>query len=387
MIDQSRMAHVQSAYSGRVLLFIGALSMGGAERQFIALAKGLKNRGVDVEVMLNYSGGHFLPELEKAGIRYTVIHLGSAWTLPLYLLRAISAIRSIQPDVVYGFMGAGIKSTIFNFFLPSFKTIWGVRSSNIEAMQLGPSLKIAGWLDCKLSRFADAIIYNSNAGRMDRKALGWVDINSCVVPNGIDSERFKPCDLTRQETRERLGLRPEHIVFGMLARLDPMKDHLNLLSAFALLLNPDLRLVLTCEEHVPSSVFLRAKASELGITDKIVWAGNTVRSEHLLNALDIYVQSSASEAFPNAIGEAMSIGLPIVATDVGDCRCIVGDFGWIVSAKDASALADGMHQAFDALPLWNSQLPRSRIISEFSVELMADSTLSVIIGLSGKPNA
>ena len=387
MIDKSRMAHVQSAYSGRVLLFIGALSMGGAERQFIALAKGLKNRGVDVEVMLNYSGGHFLPELEKADIRYTVIHLGSAWTLPLYLLRAISAMRSIQPDVVYGFMGAGIKSTIFNFFLPSFKTIWGVRSSNIEEMQLGVSLKIAAWLDRVLSRYADAIIYNSHAGMTDRIALGWANLSTHVISNGIDYERFKPCALTKQETRERLGLRPEHIVFGMLARLDPMKDHSSLLSAFALLVNSDLRLVLTCEEHVPSTAFLRAKASELGITDKIVWAGNTVRSEHLLNALDVYVQSSAyGEGFPNAIGEAMAIGLPIVATDVGDCRRIVGDFGWVVSVKDSSALADAMYQALEALPLWDHHLPRCRIISQYSIERMVDSTLSVIIGLSDKPN-
>lgn len=382
MIDKSEASHIQKVYAGRVLLFIGALTMGGAERQFIVLAKELKKRGVDVEIMLNYSGGHFLPELEREDIRYTIIRLGSVWTIPLYLIRAISAIQRIRPDVIYGFMGAGVKSTIFNFFLPRFKTIWGVRSSNIEAMQLGISLKIATRLDCILSRYADAIIYNSHAGMQDRAALGWKNDNIHVVPNGIDYNRFKPSDLLRDEMRQLWGLSPKHVVLGMLARQDPMKDHSNLLSAFALIADEQLRLVLTCEEHDPLTDFLLAQATGLGILDKIIWAGNKVRPEQFLNALDIYVQSSAyGEGFPNAIGEAMSIGLPVVATDVGDCRRIVADYGWIAPAGDASALAEQMHRALKALPAWRCDLPRQHIIDNYSVDRMVDTTLQVMTGL------
>lgn len=382
MIEKPEEPHIQKVYAGRVLLFIGALTMGGAERQFIALAKGLKSRGVDVEVMLNYPGGHFLPELEKEDIRYTILHLGSIWTLPLYFIRAFSALRSIRPDVVYGFMGAGIKSTIFKLMMPRFKTIWGVRSSNIEAMQLGASLKISAWVDRVMSPYADAIIYNSHAGMLDRSLLGWKNINNYVISNGIDYDRFKSSALARQETRERLDLRPEHIVYGMLARLDPMKDHSNLISAFALIADKHLRLVLTCEEHDPLTVLLRNKASELGIAEKIVWAGNKLQSEQFLNALDVYVQSSAyGEGFPNAIGEAMSIGLPVVATDIGDCRRIVGDYGWIAPAGDSSELAERMQKALKALPAWNSDLPRQHIITNYSVERMVEATLQVIAEL------
>ncbi len=369
-------ATAQSTPSMRVLLFIGSLSMGGAERQFIILAKGLKARGFDVKVMLNHSDGQFLPELKKAGIPFSVIHLGSIWTLPLYLLRAISVLRRTRPHIVYGFMGAGIKSTIFNFFVKGYKTVWGVRSSNIEPMQQGVSLKFARWLDCALSRYADAIIYNSHAGMIDRTTQGWADKNSYVIPNGIDSERFKPSPRLRVEIREHWSINPEHTVLGMLARPDPMKDHSGLISAFALLADTNLRLVLTCEYHDPMSTALRAHAATLGVADQLVWAGHTTPPEQLLNMLDIYVQSSTyGEGFTNAIGEAMSIGLPIVATDVGDCRRIVGKYGKIVPPGDSEALAAALRHLINELPHWDNRAPRQWVIDNYGIDAMVDNTL------------
>lgn len=385
MIDEVNLNSIIENKPMRVLMFIGGLSIGGAERQFIALAVGLKQIGVEVEVMLNYSGGYFLEELERSGIRHTVLHLGSPLTMPVYLFRAIKVLRRYCPDIVYGFMGAGVKATVFKFIFPRFKTIWGVRSSNIEAMQKRLALKISGWIDCLLSRYADAIIYNSHAGMSDRKALGWINGSSFVISNGIDYLRFIPSELIKKEVRKQFGLEPEHIVLGMLSRLDPMKDHHSLLHAFALQSNPRLRLILTCELHATSTALLREKAVALGVFDKIIWAGHDVKSERLLNALDIYVQSSAyGEGFPNAIGEAMSIGLPVVSTDVGDCRLIVGNHGRIVPPLDSKALSDALQSIILELPHWRGQASRRHIIDNYGIDKMVISTLAVFKEVCGK---
>jgi len=371
-------AIAQSTPSLRVVLFIGSLSMGGAERQFIELAKGLKGRGFDIEVILNSPGGPFLPELEDAGIPFSVIHLGTVWTLPLYLFRALSVLRSIRPHIVYGFMGSGVKSTIFNFFVNDYKTIWGVRSSNIEPMQNSWPLKFAGWLDRVLSYFADAIIYNSHAGMIDRLAQGWADKNSYVVVNGIDFGRFKPCSHPRAEMRERWSINPEHTVLGMIARQDPMKDHKNLVRALALLTDPEVRLVLTCELDGPMSAILQSHALALGVADQLIYVGHAVPPEQLLNMLDIYVQSSLyGEGFPNAIGEAMSVGLPVVATDVGDCKRIIGKHGKIVPAGDSESLAAALRSTIDELPYRSGRASRQRIIDNYSIDAMVGNTLDV----------
>ncbi len=368
----------QPVSSIRVVLFIGSLSMGGAERQFIELAKGLNDRGFDIEVMLNSSGGPFQTELKDAGIPFAVLHLGSVWALPLYLFRALSALRRFRPHIVYGFMGSGMKSTIFNFFVRDYKTIWGVRSSNIEPMQNSLSLKFAGWLDRILSRFADAIIYNSHAGMIDRLAKGWADQDSHVVANGVDFERFKPHSHLRAEMRERWSIKPEQVVLGMLARQDPMKDHKNLISALALLADPTVVLVLTCERDGPMSTLLQSHASALGVTDQLLYVGHSTPPEQLLNMLDIYVQSSLyGEGFPNAIGEAMSVGLPVVATDVGDCKRIIGKHGKIVPASDSESLAAALRFTIDKLPHKSGSDSRQRIIDNYSIDAMVSHTLDV----------
>jgi glycosyltransferase involved in cell wall biosynthesis len=62
----------------------------------------------------------------------------------------------------------------------------------------------------------------------------------------------------------------------------------------------------------------------------------------LMQAFDVFCQSSWSEAFPNVLGEVMASGVPCVATDVGDSACIVGDTGRMVPPINPSALAEAV---------------------------------------------
>jgi glycosyltransferase involved in cell wall biosynthesis len=113
----------------------------------------------------------------------------------------------------------------------------------------------------------------------------------------------------------------------------------------------------------------------LGLADQLILAGPRDDIPGVMNALDLHVLSSAyGEAFPNVVCEAMACGTPCVVTDVGDAALIVGKAGWVVPARDAQALADGIKQALAAVAAAGRAVLardcRSRIEENFSVDRM-----------------
>ena len=93
------------------------------------------------------------------------------------------------------------------------------------------------------------------------------------------------------------------------------------------------------------------------------------------SAMDCYVQSSIAEGFPNVLAEAMSCGVPSVATKVGESALLLEDVGQTVPHGDPTALADGIEAALtQSKPSMKS---RERISSSFSVDIMVEQTLAV----------
>jgi glycosyltransferase involved in cell wall biosynthesis len=110
----------------------------------------------------------------------------------------------------------------------------------------------------------------------------------------------------------------------------------------------------------------------LGITDRVVFAGQQTDPRPYLQAADIFMLPSRQEGFSNALLEAMASGLPVVATDVGgNSEAVVnGDGGWIVRPEDAEALAN----AVQSLATQRTDLPamgrrnRERVEKTFSLD-------------------
>jgi glycosyltransferase involved in cell wall biosynthesis len=163
------------------------------------------------------------------------------------------------------------------------------------------------------------------------------------------------------------------VVIGILARVDPMKDHRTFLAAAAQVVDalPASRFVLAGMGASPDNRDLSRWIGEFGLGDRVSLLSKRDDVAQLLAGWDILVLSSIGEAFPNVIGEAMSCGVPCVVTDVGDNAEIVGDTGRVVPPRNPEALAGAILELATLTPLARQTLgtrARRRIEERYGLE-------------------
>ncbi|WP_437586197.1 glycosyltransferase [Sorangium sp. So ce1000] len=164
-----------------------------------------------------------------------------------------------------------------------------------------------------------------------------------VILNGIDLSRFRPDTAARHRIRAELGIPRDAWVAGAVGRLSQVKNHALLLRAAAAGIlsgdSDDARLLLVGDG--PEAASLRALAEGLGISDRVIFAGERHDVPRLLSASDVFVLSSKSEGLPLSMVEAMTTGLPVVSTAVGGIPALIadGETGFLVPSEDEGALA------------------------------------------------
>jgi glycosyltransferase involved in cell wall biosynthesis len=373
----------------KILFLSRSLDFGGAERQLAVLARGLNRIGWDVVVVSFYNQGQFGSALEREGLRVRYLNKRGRWDLVCFTLRLIKVIKSESPDIIHGYLPVqNIVAIFLRPLLPPHKVVWGVRASNMDMEQYDWLSRLSYKIERYLSGSPDMIIANSQAGMEVMREKGFVIDKALVIPNGIDTESFFPDANSRFVTRERLGLPSGVKVIGMVARLDPMKDHPTFLKAAAQLaaIRDDVRFLCVGEGPEPYRHHLIAFAETLHLADKLIWVRCTDDMKGIYNALDILTLSSAyGEGFPNVIGEAMACGVPCAVTNVGDSAYIVGDTGEVVPAKHPEALArawDAMLTRLEEEGGTFRERARQRLCALFGEQALINQTKQALLKLS-----
>ena len=168
-----------------------------------------------------------------------------------------------------------------------------------------------------------------------------------VIPNGVDTQRFRPRD--KAEARRQLGLPAYGRLLVTVAHLGPRKGHEQTLPALAKL-DGDVQLVIVGDdpEGGRRRRVLGGLAVELGIRERVVFAGpqpyDLVPAYY--NAADASVLASHREGCPNVVLESLASGTPVVATEVGAVPELIepGVNGRTVPARDADALAEAIRE-------------------------------------------
>lgn len=370
----------------RIAFLIRSLDYGGAERHLLTLARFLDKERFSVTVLYFYPGGALEDELRASGVRLVALDKRGRWDLARFSWRLVKQLRAVSPHVLHSFL---VEPNLLGVFLKPFlsrtRVIWGVRSSRVHFENYDWFARLNFRLQCFFSRFADLIIFNSDAGRSFHLAEGFPADKALVIYNGIDTERFKPEREAGRRLRAEFAVAADSLLIGHAARLDPMKDHPTFLRAAALVCRArdDVRFLCAGRGTDEYAGRLRDLARELGLADRIIWAGARSDMTAVYNALDLFVSSSYSEGFPNVIGEAMACGVPCVVTDTGGSALIVGEVGITVAPHEPEALAAAIISCLERNLQEMGASGRARIQDNFSVERMIRETERAISDTRG----
>jgi glycosyltransferase involved in cell wall biosynthesis len=228
------------------------------------------------------------------------------------------------------------------------KMFWGrLAARYVGVPVIISALHSTGWpdgvgrLNRLLTRITDAFIaVAASHGRYLVEKEGFPECKVAVIPNGVDTKRFAPAADIGAVRRE-LGVAESAPVVGIVAALRPEKNHELFLAMASRVL-----------EHVPATRFLvigdgpcrehlQRRTAELRLASNVLFLGSRNDVPRLLAAMDVFVLTSHVEANPISILEAMSAGLPVVATNVGSIHeaVIEGETGFLVTPGNADQLA------------------------------------------------
>ncbi len=371
----------------KVMFLIPALEVGGAEQQLVELVKHLDKTLFAVTLVTLAEGGALRPEVERlAGVNIFSLQKKRRWDLLRALLRLVRLARETHPHVMHGYMNYASELCLFAGRLVSTKVVWSLRATNMDYARYGWGLRWTFQMGAWLSRFPDLIIVNSYAGKEYHTAHGYDSARMIVIPNGIDTERFCPNPQAGQHIRVEWGIAKHEIVFGLVGRLDVMKDHPSFLRAAAELARERSDVRFVCVGTGPESYAaeLRRMGEMLGLGNRLIWTGAQYDMPAVYNALNVLTSSSYGEGFPNVIGEAMACGVPCVVTDVGDSARIVGETGIVVPPRDVDALTQAWRRWLtftDTERLARGVQARARIVREFGLPIMVTKTEAALQGL------
>jgi glycosyltransferase involved in cell wall biosynthesis len=371
----------------KISFLIRSLAVGGSEQQLVEVARGLKRKGHEVIVLVFYPGGPLEEHLTASDVPVISLDKKGRWDIVTFMGRLLGVLREQRADFLYAFLGVPCILTAFvKRFVPELKIVWGVRAANVDLSQYDLFCRIAYGLECRLSSSADLIIANSHAGREYAIEHRFPSKNIVVIPNGIDTERFHPMHDDGFPVRTEWGVEPHEKLIGLVARLDPMKDHPTFIKAASQVAEErfDVKFVCIGDGPVEYKKYLMRLVIDIGLENKLIWAGECRDMPAVYNALDVAALSSYGEGFPNVIGEAMACEVPCVVTDVGDSALIVGDTGIVVKPRDPDALAAGMNVILAKLEkdrVEKKLRARKRICEHFGIEAMVSQTEKALSGL------
>jgi glycosyltransferase involved in cell wall biosynthesis len=348
----------------KVLMVIDSLRLGGAERVLATLSAAAPAAGFEFEVaVLTTPGSHrsvMEPVLAAAGVQIRYLSIPRL-SDPRALPRVVGAIRSSGCDVVHAHLEDAAT------LVPPAARIAGRRavcSFHHVVVPLARRDRLKERLAvAAASRSAGVVFVSRSSLESFALAYGGPRKNWCVVENAVDLDVFttEPATMPAE-----LMVPAQAPVVTMVAALRIRKGQATALRAWPAVLRrfPEARLLLVGDGIERDA--LRARARELGLSERVVFAGTRTDVSRIMRASSLVILPSEHEALPTTLIEAAACGRPVVASDIDGIPEVVidGETGLLVPVGDEAALSDRVTALLDDEPRRLSMGASARAMAE-----------------------
>ena len=316
----------------KIVFIIDSLRRHGAQGHLLHLVRGLSQLGYEQRVVKLNRIADADVEQAIASAGCTVEGIGK-WQIACLVgwWRLVQILKAAKPDVVM---------TMLDFSDTLGRPAARMAGCKIivSAIQVRNRDKPLWrrWLDRRTIHWANRVIFNSHEiVSYGCECDGVADQQVVVIANGIEDISNRGLAL-RGARRNQLGITTETVLLGAMGRLARQKNY-ELLIQIAAKLPTDRKWKVLILGDGPERTRLVALGHRLRLDDRLIWLGARADVEGWLAAMDIFVHTADYEGMPNAVMEAMVMGLPVVASNVDGTREIVrhGVTGYLVPAGDA----------------------------------------------------
>lgn len=330
----------------RVLILSTSMGMGGADQQILSVTEALRARGWDARIVSMTALGPMGLQARRLGIPTDSLDMPRGLPDPRGVVRLTALIRSWKPDILHSQLAHA--NLMARLLRPLVRV--PILISTIHSTFDGGRFRL---LSYRLTdRLADYTTIISKASAERYLAGGAVPRERLrVIPNGVDTGRFRPLPEVRAGLRRELGL-GDTFAWLAVGRFERAKDYPTMLAAFARVVarRPDSVLLLVGRGSLQGETEELVRSLGLGYSVRFLGVRGDI--PELMSAADGYVLSSAWEGMPMVLLEAGAAGIPIVTTAVGGTGEVVleGETGFLAPPRDPAALGDAMLRLAGMVP-------------------------------------
>lgn len=358
-----------------ILIYTGSLNSGGAERQLVYTAIGLKKKGNDVKILINFPINSYKNMLENCDIEVICSDTNKYSLLKRYFY-IVKIILKFKPDIVHSYLSSkNLEAMFFSWLLRVKKRVASIRNVSEKEFRFFNLYK----------NKATNIICNSLKAKVELEKKYGINEKVKVVHNGLDLKRFE--NLDSGYLMEEINLNSYKRIGISIGRIVEQKNHIELVKALVNLFKSKIMnkddIVLLVGNILDQQIYddFMKEIVKNKLEKNIRYIGERKDIENLLEISDYLILPSKYEGFPNVVMEAMASETFVIATDVGGTAELVKDkeTGILIKISDKKMIQTGIKEYL----LMDSQKKElmiktsNKFIKEFNIENLIKKTMKV----------
>lgn len=319
----------------KVAFLITTLEVGGAERYLQRSLRHMDRERFQALVLVLGKRGVVGEELIEEGFEVISFDVQNAIDFLKSVWGGLKELKSFKPDLIHAWMYHAMLWSVPLAVILRTPSLWSIRNAELKRGYLPFSTRCLAKILSLLSSWTSGVLFNSRRAQEVHEALGYDPKRSELLYNGFDcsSIQVKTDHGKDDNTLELKDFKsplnaPQAFKVLFVSRDHPQKDVATFLSCVEQLkvrsVGPSRGIdqpyhFYTCGRGLgKNDESFQAQLVALGIEDVVTAVGAVSNVEEYMKHADVLILTSREESFPNAIGEAMALGLICISTNVGD---------------------------------------------------------------------